>query len=142
MAVRIEGDSSRSFSADFELQGTADTGRLQLSSALGTSLARAQWTPGQIHLQTTDGSYRFADLESLAVEALGEPIPLAALIDWLQARPWPAAPSAMLDAGQPAKGFSQLGWDVLLDRYGDGLVVATRRSPAPVVSVRAKLDPP
>lgn len=142
MAVRVEGDSSRSFSASFELQGTAESGQLLLSSALGTSVAQARWTPQQIRLQTTDGDYRFADLTSLAEEALGQPIPLAAMIDWLHARPWPAATSVPLEAADPGKGFVQLGWEVLLDRYQDGLVIATRRQPAPVVSVRAKLDPP
>lgn len=142
MAVQIEGDSARSFSAGFDLQGTAETGQLSLSSALGTSLAQAHWTPAGINLQTPDGHYRFNDLTALAKEALGEPIPLAALIDWLQARPWPAAPSQPLDAAQPTRGFSQLDWDVRLDRYQDGLVIATRRLPAPAISVRAKLDQP
>lgn len=140
--MQIEGDSARSFSAGFELQGTAQAGRLTLSSALGTSLAQAHWTPAGIHLQTPDGRYRFNDLTALAKEALGEPVPLAALIDWLQARPWPAAPSQPLDTGAPARGFSQLDWEVRLDRYQDGLVIATRRLPTPAISVRAKLDPP
>ena len=141
LAVRVEGDSSRSFSADFELQGDARLGRLALSSALGTSVARAQWSPARIQLQTSDGSYQFSSLDALAQEALGEPVPLAALFDWLQARPWPAAGSTPLDAAQPARGFRQLGWEVDLERHAsDGLVTATRREPAPTLTVRARLD--
>lgn len=142
LAVQVEGDSSRSFSADFDLQGTAETGQLRLSSALGTSLAEARWTPVGIQLQTPDGQYRFANLTELADQAIGEPIPLAALIDWLQARPWPAAPSSLLDPAQPARGFRQLDWIVQLDRYPAGLVLATRQSPTPTIRVRAKLDTP
>lgn len=141
LAVRVEGDADRSFSAVFDLLGDARHGQLQLSSTLGTSLAQARWQRDHILLQTSDSRYEFDSLDTLAERALGEPVPLEALIDWLQARPWPAAASTPLDPQQPARGFTQLGWEVDLSRYAEAaLLVATRRQPAPTVTVRARLD--
>ena len=54
--------------------------------------------------------------------------PLAALIDWLRGRPWPAAPSYANDAG-----FQQLGWQIDLRRYEEGALVAERASPPTTV---------
>jgi outer membrane lipoprotein LolB len=69
---------------------------------------------------------------------LGETLPVAAWFDWLAGRPWPAAAS-MASTTSGAPGFRQLGWQVDLAGFGDGLVVA-RRDAAPAVTVRAKLD--
>ena len=136
LSVRVEGDAQRAFNAAFELQGSAEQGALALTTPIGTQVARAEWSSDQVLLTTGQGSRRYADLESLSVDALGERLPLAALFDWLRGRPWPGAPS------QPgAKGFEQLGWQVDLAQQTDGLVIAERIA-APVVTVRAKLDAP
>jgi outer membrane lipoprotein LolB len=125
---------SRSVTASFELRGSAEQGELDLSGPLGQTVARARWSPGRAQLLTSDGERSFPDLESLAQEALGERLPLGALVDWLHARPWPGAPS------QPAQaGFEQLGWRVDLARAPEGLIVATRAAP-PAVTLRARLD--
>lgn len=143
LAVRVEGidgGAARSVSAAFELQGNAESGRLNLSTPLGSTLAQARWSPGSVLLVTPQGERRFADLDALTREVLGEALPVAALFDWLRGRPWPGAPSqAQATPGETV--FAQLGWTVDLARIGDSWVTARRDSP-PVVTVRAKIDAP
>jgi outer membrane lipoprotein LolB len=141
LAVRVEADgntAARSENATFELQGSAEAGRLNLSTPLGSVLAQARWAPGTVVLATPQGERRFADLDGLTQEVLGERVPVVALFDWLRGRPWPGATSVANRAPAEA-GFAQLGWSVSLARFDDGLIVA-RRDAAPVVTVRAKLD--
>ena len=143
LAVRVEagdGAAARSENAGFELQGNAHAGQLNLSTPLGSVLAQARWAPGSVVLATPQGERRFADLDALTREVLGESVPVAALFDWLRGRPWPGAPSADTTA-RAEPGFVQLGWAVDLARFGEGWVVA-RRDRAPVVTVRARLDRP
>ena len=143
LSVRVDaapGVEARSVSAAFELAGTPDSGRLDLSTPLGTVLARASWKPGQVRLSTPEGDTGFADLDALTREMLGEALPVAALFDWLHGRPWPgAASTASASATEP--GFEQLGWAVNLARFDEAWVLA-RRDRAPAVTVRAKLDRP
>jgi outer membrane lipoprotein LolB len=63
---------------------------------------------------------------------------VAALFDWLRGRPWPESPSAPLP--EPARGFAQLGWQIDLSRFDEGLLLA-RRNAEPVVQLRARLAP-
>ncbi len=143
LAVRVEAShaaAARSLTAAFELQGDAQTGRLDLSTPLGNTLARASWTPQSVVLATPDGQKRYPDLDALTSELLGESLPVAALFDWLQGRPWPgASSSAVAPADQP--GFEQLGWIVSLARFDDASISARRELPPPM-TVRIKLDRP
>lgn len=136
LAVRVEGDAQRSFSSAFELSGSAERGRLVLTSPLGLQIGRAEWSPGRAELD--DGRERrvYADLQDLAQQALGERVPIAALFDWLRGRPTPGAPSE----SRPG-GFEQLGWAVDVSKRDEGRVEA-RRVAGPAVSVRARLEPP
>jgi outer membrane lipoprotein LolB len=139
LSVQVEawqGAPARSVSAAFDLRGSAEQGRMQLTSPLGTVMAQAEWRPGEVLLKNADGEKRFADLPALADEVLGEPLPLGALFDWLRGRPWNGAPSRPLSP--PAAGFEQLGWTVALDRWNEGWLVARRHTP-PAVTVRARL---
>ena len=143
LAVHVDaadGSAARSVSANFELQGDPQAGQLNLSSPLGSVLAQARWAPGSVVLATSQGERRFADLDALTREVLGESVPVAALFDWLRGRPWPgAASTSMVAPAEP--GFEQLGWVVSLAHFDDDLIAA-RRERAPVVTVRAKLDRP
>ena len=131
---------ARNVTAAFELQGNAKQGRLDLSTPLGTTLARARWAPDRVALVTSQGETRFDNLDALTREVLGESLPVAALFDWLRGRPWPGAASTR--TAPPAEpGFQQLGWVVSLARFDEGWIAA-RRNQAPVVTVRAKLDRP
>ncbi len=143
LSVRIEGESGeplRSLSASFQLLGDAERGRLDLSTPLGTVLAQARWSPGQVLLITPQGRTPYADLSALTRELLGESLPVAALFDWLRGRPWPGAASSANHAPDEA-GFVQLGWQVTLARFDEGFIAARRAGP-PAVTVRAQVDRP
>jgi outer membrane lipoprotein LolB len=143
LSVRVEAagnEPERSVSGGFELRGDADRGSLDLSTPIGTLLARAQWSPDQVLLVTPQGRKRYADLPALTRELLGESLPVAALFDWLRGRPWPGATS-LVTSPPAGAGFRQLGWTVSLARFDDGLVEARRDDPPPV-TVRARIDRP
>lgn len=143
LAVRVDGvdgAAPRSLSAAFELSGDPQAGRLNLSTPLGSMLAQARWSPGSVVLATPKGETRFADLDALTYEVLGESVPVAALFDWLRGRPWPGALStATIAPGE--SGFEQLGWIVSLAHFDEASIAARRLRP-PAVTVRAKLDRP
>ena len=126
------------FSATFDLRGNSRQGVLALSSSLGSMLARADWSPDAVVLVTPRGTNRFADLEQLTREVLGESVPIEAWFDWLRGRPWPGAPSTPRKGG---RGFEQIGWLVDTARLAQGAVLATRLQPPPKVVVRTQLDP-
>ena len=143
LAVRIAATDSagaRSENTSFELQGSPEVGRLNLSTPLGSVVAQARWAPGSVVLATPKGEKSFPDLDSLTQEVLGESLPVAALFDWLHGRPWPGAASTSNPAAAEP-GFEQLGWNVDLARFNEGWIAARRERP-PVVIVRAKLDRP
>lgn len=164
LAMRIgpasggSGDS-RSFSAGFELSGTADRGGLLLVTPIGSSLARADWQPGSVRLATPDqGERRYDTLESLSLDLLGEALPLQALPDWLRGRPWAGAPAQAVPgktaeeprqtlrpdpAPIPATGawFTQLGWVIDARALAEGRVQARREAPPPAVDLRVRLEP-
>ncbi len=120
LAVRVDaaaGTPARAENAAFELQGTPEAGRLNLTTPLGSTVAQARWTPGAVVLSTPQGERRFADLDELTREVLGESVPLAALFDWLRGRPWAGAASL---PGATPTGFAQLGWIVDLARFDEG----------------------
>jgi len=148
LALRVEplaSEAPRSVSAAFDLRGDSRAGTLGLSTPLGSLLAQARWSPAEVVLTTPRETRRFASLDELTREALGESVPIEAWFDWLRGRPWPGAASTPLDATSapsdpPASGFRQLGWRVDLSRFAAGTIAATRESPAPVVTVRIRLD--
>lgn len=138
MAVAAsERGPAQSLTAGFELRGRPEAGEIALETSLGTLLAQARWSRNEALLVTPQGSRRFTDLDDLSREALGEALPLAALFDWLRGRPWPGAASQQLSADRT--GFGQLGWEVDLGRFADGMVAA-RRPAAPAVQLRVQLE--
>jgi outer membrane lipoprotein LolB len=138
LALRVDGpQAERSFSADFDLHGDARAGALRLSGPLGALLAEARWADGTAELTTPQRVERFDSLDAMAQALLGEPLPLAALIEWLRGRPWDGAATSARTAG-----FEQLGWSVDLSRYAEGWLAASRpaRPTGPAVQVRVRLE--
>jgi outer membrane lipoprotein LolB len=141
LSVKVDATpttEARNVNAAFELQGNAQQGKLDLSTPLGTILAQARWSPGQVVLASSQGETRFANLDALTREVLGESLPVAALFDWLRGRPWPGAAST---PSTTEAGFAQLGWVVSLAKLDEGWVAA-KRDQVPAVAVRVKLDRP
>jgi len=157
LAVRVEpvaSEATRSVSAAFDLRGDSRAGTLGLSTPLGSMLAQARWSPAEVVLTTPRETRHFATLDELTREALGESVPIEAWFDWLRGRPWPEAPSVLAEVALGASAespntaspslrvpsFRQLGWRVDLSQFGAGAIAATREAPAPVVTVRIRLD--
>lgn len=137
---------ARSMSGEFELSGNASSGQLVLISPIGTTIARARWSdpvgtrgaPSKIELEADGGTTHYATLEDMMQRAIGDQLPLAAMFDWLDGRPWPAAP---VERAADGKSFDQLGWHVDLAQLADNrLIDAQRPQPRPVLHVRVKLD--
>lgn len=142
LALQVDaraGHDAQSLNASFELRGNADDGRLELSTALGTTLAVAHWGGDQARLVTPQGEQRFDSLEALSQGTFGEALPLRALPDWLRGRPWPGAaePARVLAGGA---GFEQLGWIIDLAQFDSGRLQALRAA-HPVARLRVQLDP-
>jgi outer membrane lipoprotein LolB len=139
LSVRVEASAGRpanSLNADFDLRGDGSRGELRLNSPLGSRLATTRWGADGAVLDTGQGETRYADLDALSRDALGEALPLRALPDWMAGRPWPGAPSVAQSAG-----FDQLGWSVSLAAFGEGRIEAVRAEP-PRVTVRVRLERP
>jgi outer membrane lipoprotein LolB len=137
LAVRVEAtatDPVRSVSSAFDLRGSSQQGELDLSTPLGTLVARASWRPGRAVLTTTDRKVEYTDLDAMSAAALGETIPVAALFDWLHGRPWDRAPSR-----PTPDGFEQLGWSVDTTRLNEG-VISARRHTSPTVTFNVRLE--
>lgn len=131
-----EAPPQRSLAARFDYQGDAREGRLALDGPLGARLAEARWSAAGVSLVDAAGERRYDTLGALALDLLGEPLPLEALGDWLLGRPWPGAP-----AEPAASGFTQAGWQVDTHALADqGLLLATREQPAPSLLLRIVLD--
>jgi outer membrane lipoprotein LolB len=125
---------ARQWSAGFELRGSPEAGELDLTSPLGTVVAQARWRPGAAELIQGSERRGFESLGSLALELLGEPVPLEALFDWLRGRPWPQQPHEAT-----GNGFSQAGWAVDVSALSTGGLTA-RRAQEPTITLRARLD--
>ena len=126
MALQVDSDYStpnQSFSAAFELQGSAENGSLLLLSPLGSVVAKLQWSPGQAMLTQGDEVKSSTSLAALVQEVSGNDIPIAELFDWLAGR----------DVRSP-------GWTVDLSRIDEGRLSAHRSSPLPAASLRVVLE--
>ncbi|MDP3228171.1 MAG: lipoprotein insertase outer membrane protein LolB [Acidovorax sp.] len=123
LALQVEGQASQSFSALFELRGSAQTGGLVLISPLGSRLAQLDWKDGHAQLATGAQEIRTSDsLENLLQEVTGTRIPIATLFNWLQGT----------QATAP-------GWEADLSGLADGRLIARRDNPAPKATLRIAL---
>lgn len=125
--------------ANFELLGDPSRGRLEMSTPMGSLLARVSWQPGIAQLRTPDEERSYDTLDALTQELLGEALPVQALFDWLKGQPW----SGTAHRSTGDQGFEQLGWQVDLRRFPTGLIVAQRLNPSgpePLATLRLKLD--
>lgn len=123
LQVQVHSNPPQNLSATFELLGNADRGRLGLTSPLGTTLAEVEWTPQDAVWRTASETRHFANMNALTAQLVGTPLPLAALFDWLQARPTHAQ-----------------GWEADLQDLPQGRLRAQRNQPEPAAQLRIVLD--
>lgn len=117
-------DAPRSFTALFELQGTADSGNLELSTPLGTLVARLDWSASEASIATAQERRSAATLSSLLHDVTGEALPIDVLFDWLSGVPTLAG-----------------GWQADLKQLDEGRLSATRTQPQPPATLRILLNP-
>ena len=112
LAVKVYSAPVQAFSADFDLQGSAQAGTLVFSSPLGSTVARLQWDARSAQLQTTGEPRYFDSLDALTRQATGTELPIASLFAWLQ-----------------GKEVDTPGWRVDLQNLPNGRLSAQRLPP-------------
>lgn len=123
LALQVEDRASQSFSALFELRGSAQNGGLVLISPLGSRLAQLDWKDGHAQLATGAQEVRTSDsLENLLQDVTGTRIPITTLFSWLQGT----------QATAP-------GWEADLSGLAEGRLIARRDNPAPKATLRIAL---
>jgi len=122
--------------------------QLDLTNPLGSTEARVEGRPGHATLTKADGTVLQADTpDALAEEALGGPVPVSSLRDWLRGRLAGDAQASGVqrdDQGRPV-AFEQDGWQARLSRYdnlGPGLLVLQRTEPGRRIVVRLAVSQP
>jgi outer membrane lipoprotein LolB len=142
LSLKVTADKpekNTSFSASFELSGSADQGTWLLLSPLGSTVARLDWGPqGAVLLSNERGTEpgqgpglaprQFESIESLLSHTPVSGLPFAALFDWLQGKPTAVA-----------------GWRVDLSQFSSGKLRAQRLSAGfatlePAIDLRLVLD--
>jgi outer membrane lipoprotein LolB len=123
LALQVEDDPPQSFSAAFDLRGSAIAGELWLYSPLGSTLAKLSWSSGMARLEQGESIRESRSLDSLLRELTGQPLPIAALFDWLHGNPSPAT-----------------GWQADLHAAPEGRIIATRTQPLPRATLRIALS--
>ena len=123
LALQVKDNTSQSFAAMFELQGTAQAGELTLTNPLGGVIAVLAWTPGSATLRSNGRTRSFPSVDALVTQATGAAIPLAALFDWLRGRNTPVP-------GRRAN----------LTQLDQGRISAVRHDPQPEADLRVALD--
>jgi outer membrane lipoprotein LolB len=123
LALQVQDQASQSFSASFELKGTARSGELALFSPLGGTLAVLAWQPGAATLNSNGRTRQFDSVDALVAHVTGAAIPVAALFDWLRG----------IDTPVP-------GWHADLSQLAQGRVAAKRHEPTPEADLRLVLE--
>lgn len=124
IALQIDGQASQSFSAMFELRGTAQTGGLVLFSPFGNRIAQLDWKDGHAQLVSGQDTRTSDSLDTLLQDVTGTRIPVTALFSWLK--------------GTQA---SATGWQADLTGIADGRLTARRDDPQPTATLRIALTP-
>ena len=124
LALQIESDPPKSFSASFELQGSPEAGELSLYTPLGTTVAVLHWSVDKAELTASGNTQQFDSLETLSAQITGTPLPIAALFDWL--------------AGLQT---TTTGWSADLSRLEQGRLAARRSEPMPSAMLQIVFTP-
>lgn len=120
--------------------------QLDLNSPLGATMARLTLSPGQAILEQPDAPVRrAASGELLLATVLGAAVPVDALEDWMRGRigRGPDVRDVKRDTVGRIESFTQGGWQVNFDRYGQSgpeLVRVSGRQGVRMVSLRLVLD--
>jgi outer membrane lipoprotein LolB len=103
LLLKVYSEPIQAFSADFELQGDAQLGRLSFFTPWGSTAARLEWTPQGARLQTTGQPQHFESLGALTLHTTGATLPIASMFDWLKGQS-PETPGWQVDLKDLANG--------------------------------------
>lgn len=123
LALQVKDNANESFSAMFDLHGSAESGELTLSNPIGGTMAVLSWTPGSAILRSDGKTHHFDSVGALVRKATGSDIPVAALFDWLRGVATPVP-----------------GWTPDLSQLAQGRISATRLQPGPEATLRVAID--
>lgn len=135
LALRVLSDASvivgeagaqpqpQSFSASFELSGSAKAGALLLFSPLGTTVAELNWSEQTATMRANGETRIFSSLSEMLKQSTGTELPVASLFAWL--------------AGDTA---ATPGWQADLSQHALGRVLARRSEPSPAVELRLIIE--
>ena len=87
LALKIHTEPVQAFSADFELEGDAQTGTLTFSAPLGLTAAKLEWGTQNVQgaqLQAKGETQHFESMDALTLHVTGSKLPIASLFAWLQ----------------------------------------------------------
>ncbi|MFT0533619.1 lipoprotein insertase outer membrane protein LolB [Castellaniella hirudinis] len=123
-AVNLQPVAQPSYAAQggFSWRDDGQVLRLDLSTPLGSVLARLRVAPGQAILVRNDGSRESAPSpDQLLAQVWGHPMPVAGLRYWVQGRAAPGLPATDLrrDAQGRLMVLRQDGWEIRLSDYDD-----------------------
>ena len=123
LAIRVDTLQPQSFSAGFELTGSALVGAMTLFNPLGGTVAVLTWDASTAKMRINGDTQHFESLGDLIKGAVGTEIPVGALFAWL--------------AGDLATAD---GWHPDLSQHANGRITAKRLNPVPPVEIRVVLD--
>ena len=123
IAVKVASTPEQAFAANFELQGSAQAGRMELTTPLGTTVARMQWNAEGAVLQASGATRAYPSLAELTLTTMGAELPVEALFWWLK--------------GQEA---TSAGWQSDMSHWDAGRISAQRLTPEPRVDLKILLD--
>ncbi len=123
LILKVHSVPVQTLSANFDLQGDAQDGRLSLFTPLGTTAARLEWGAHGAQLQTTGESQQFESIDALTRHSTGTVLPITSLFEWLKG----------LDPATP-------GWKVDLSDLANGRFSARRLPPDVPAELKIILD--
>lgn len=130
MSVRYQVNGrDEALHGSFEWRQRPDNTRLTLLSPLGQTLAQIMVTPdGATLTQAGQPPLSAADADALASQALGWPLPVAGLRDWLQGMVTvPGGKRVALAPGNDGDIVSADGWRLRFPTWEDGAPARPRR---------------
>jgi len=150
-ALAVDGvERHEAASGRFALTVAGSDVTLDLSTPLGTTVARVQSGPGGARLTVpTPGGLRTErgpDPEALSLQVLGWTLPVSGIGDWIEGRPVKDRPYRLEPADDGATELQQDGWTIRFEPRGaDGRIrrfdlSRPQRGDAPAVSLRVVLD--
>ena len=114
------GEQRENVSGRFNLEIRGPQQIVELSSPLGTTVARVEIEPGGA--RATGGQMhevRGADADALTQQLLGWPLPVSGLVDWIEGRPVPTRVARVEREGGRVVLLEQDGWTIRLPEYSE-----------------------